>query len=52
MIADAVGLGVKSFSSIHAMMTDAGVAADDAAIEVLRGKFDALVTDVTRAAGE
>jgi hypothetical protein len=51
LITNAVGLGVKSWSVIHAAMIDAGVAADDAAISDLQAKFDALWTDVNRAAG-
>lgn len=45
-----VGLGVKSFSVIKAAMQDAG--ADDAAIAALQPKWDALVSDVARAAGD
>jgi hypothetical protein len=52
LITTAVGLGVKSWSAIHAMILDSGVAADDAAIEVLRVKHDALRADIARAAGE
>jgi hypothetical protein len=51
LIGQAVSLGVKSFSTVHAMLVDAGVPADDAAIEILRGKWDVLYADVARAAG-
>lgn len=43
-------LGVRSFHVIRAAMQDAG--ADDAAIATLESKWDALVADVARAAGE
>lgn len=45
-----VGMGVKTFAVIKAAMTDAG--ADDATIAALQPKWDALVNDVRRAAGE
>ena len=50
LITQAVGLGVKSWSAIHGLLQDAG--ADDAAIAVLQPKWDALVADVARAAGQ
>ncbi len=43
-------LGVQSFTAIKGLMTDAGVAADDAAIAQLEAKWDLLVADVARAA--
>lgn len=47
-ITQAVGLGVKSWSVIRAAMQDAG--ADDATINALSPKWDALHDDVARAA--
>lgn len=49
LIAQAVSLGVKSWATIHALMQDAR--ADDATIAALQPKWDALATDVRRAAG-
>ena len=49
LISMAAQLGVKSWSVIHSALTDAG--ADDATIAALLPKWDALVTDVRRAAG-
>lgn len=48
-IMQAVSLGVKSWSIIHAALQDAGV--DDATIAALQPKWDALYADVQRAAG-
>lgn len=48
-ISQAISLGVKSWAVIHAAMQDAG--ADDATIAALMPKWDALVSDVRRAAG-
>lgn len=45
-----VALGVKSFSVIRAAMADAGH--DEDAIALLAARWDALVADVARAAGE
>lgn len=50
LIAGAVQLGVRSWSAIRGLLADAG--ADDATIAALEGKWDALVADVRRAAGE
>lgn len=50
VIGQLVGLGVKSFSVIKAAMADSG--ADDATIAAFEPKWDALVDDVKRAAGE
>lgn len=51
LVADAVALGVKSWDSIHALLMDAGVDEDDAAIADLETKFNVLWEDVNRAAG-
>jgi hypothetical protein len=51
LITGAVGLGVQSWSTIHSMMLDAGVDPDDPVIEELRGKYQILRADVSRAAG-
>ena len=48
LIINAVSLGVRSWSAIHALLQDAS--ADDAAIAALRPKWDALVNDIARAA--
>ncbi len=42
-------LGVRSFDAIKGLMSDAGVADDDAAIAALQTKWDALYADVERA---
>lgn len=44
-----ISMGVRSFSVIRAAMADAGN--DDAQIAQLQPHWDALVTDVKRAAG-
>ena len=49
LISMAAQLGVRSWAAIHALLTDAG--ADDATIAALLPKWDALVSDVRRAAG-
>ena len=49
LITQAVGLGVKSWEAIHLLLQDAGH--DDATIATLKPKWDLLVDDVRRAAG-
>lgn len=49
-ITQAAALGIKSWQTIHSALQDAG--ADDALIAALQPKWDALVADVARAAGE
>jgi hypothetical protein len=46
-----VGLGVRSFSVMKSALSDAGVAADDAAIAGLETAWSGLVADIARAAG-
>jgi hypothetical protein len=50
IVTQLVGMGVKSFTAVKAVMQDAG--ADDATIAALQPKWDALVDDVRRAAGK
>jgi len=50
-ISQAVALGVRSWAVIKAAMTDAGVADDDAQLAELAAKWDVLVADISRAAG-
>lgn len=50
LIETAIQLGVKSWSVIHALLADAGQ--DDATIALHKPKWDALVDDVRRAAGQ
>ena len=49
-ITQAAALGVQSWTVLQAALQDAG--ADDATIAALAPKWDALVDDVRRAAGE
>lgn len=48
LIQMAVSLGVKSWQAIHDMASSAGL--DDAQIQALKPKWDALYDDVARAA--
>lgn len=50
LIQMAASLGVKTWGAIKALGHDAGL--DDATLEALKPKWDALVDDVRRAAGE